>query len=270
MSYNKLNYMRFSSAKNKILIFSIVFLFIFSLNFFQKEVKNFFYLISAPLQKVLWGAGDDTAGFFTGFFQGKAIIKENKVLKQKIQELLSENSSLKELNTENEFLRTALNLGLEKDFDLKIADIIGKDISEDALMINKGKKDGITEGNPVITSQKVLVGKIGEVLDNFSKIILISNKDNSFDAKISDSETYGVVKGKGNLEAYFELILKEKEVKIGDTVITSSLGGIFPKGLLAGEIEEVKKSDVDPFQTARIRIGFKFKELKQVFIIANF
>jgi rod shape-determining protein MreC len=261
--------MQISPTKNKILLFFIAFVFIFSLNFFQEKIKNFFYFISSPLQKVLWGAGDNTSDLFIGIFQGKNLIKENDDLKQKVQELVSEASALKELKTENEFLRTALSLGEEKEFQLKMADIIGKDISIDSLIVNKGKKDGISEGNPVITSQKVLVGKIGEVLDNFSKIILISSKDSSFDAKIGDSDAYGAVKGKGYFEVWLELIPKEKEVKIGDTVITSAFGGIFPKNLLVGEVVEVQKSDVEPFQKAKIEIYAKFQDLKTVFIIGG-
>ncbi|MEK7071743.1 MAG: rod shape-determining protein MreC, partial [Patescibacteria group bacterium] len=152
---------------------------------------------------------------------------------------------------------------------LKMADIIAKDISEYSLMIIRGKKDGIIEGSPAITSQKVLVGRIGEVFDNFSKIILISNENSSFDAKIGGNDVYGIVKGKGHSEAWIELILKEKEVKIGDAVLTSALGGIFPKNLLVGEISEVQKSDVDLYQKAKINIGADIKELKTVFVIKN-
>jgi len=262
--------MKLSPAKNKILIIFIGILIIISLNFFKKEVKNFFYFISAPLQKVLWGAGDNTSNFFIGIFQGKAIIKENDDLKQKVQKLVSEISVLKELKTENDFLRESLSIGLEKEFELKMADVIAKDISIDSLVVNKGKKDGISEGNPVITSQKVLVGKIGEVLDNFSRIILISNKDSSFDAKVSDSDAYGVVKGKGHSDVWLEFIPKEKEIKIGDTVLTSPLGGIFPKDILVGEISEAQKSDVEPFQKAKIKIYAKIQDLKTVFIIIDF
>lgn len=259
--------MRISPTKNKILIFFVICVFIFSLNFFKGEVKNFFYFISAPLQKALWGAGENTSGFFVGLFQGKNLVKENEDLRQKIQGLISENSFLKELKTENNLLRQSLNLGLEKDFQLKIADVIAKDIAGDSLIVNKGKKDGVVEGNTVITPQKVLVGRIGEVMDNFSKIILISNKDSSFDAKITNSDAYGVVKGKGRSEAWLELIPKEKEVKIGDIVLTSPLGGIFPKDILVGEIIEVQKSDVEPFQTAKIELSAKIQDLATVFII---
>ena len=259
--------MHLSPTKNKILIFSIAFVLIFSLNFFKGEVRNFFYFISAPLQKALWGAGDNTSDFFIGIFQGKNLIKENEDLKQKIQGLIAENSFLKELKTENDILRQSLNLGLEKEFQLKIADIVSKDISGDILTINKGKKDGVAEGNPVITSQKVLVGRIGEVLDNFSKIVLISDQNSSFDAKISDSDAYGVVNGKGRSEVWLELIPKEKEIKTGDVVITSALGGIFPKDILVGQVGEVQKSDVEPFQSAKIELSAKIRDLKTVFII---
>lgn len=256
--------------RTKILIIVIAIILTSSLNFFQKKVKNFFYLISEPIQKVLWQAGMNTSDFFEAILEVKNLKKENEGLKLKIQELLSENSSLKELRKENEILREALNIGLAKEFQLNLSQIIGKDVSRDSILINKGLKDGIKRGFPVITPEKTLVGKISEVFDNFSKVILITDKENSFDAKVVDSGIYGVIKGKGNFQAYLDLIPKNEEIKEGDLLITTSLGGIFPPGLLVGKVKEVKKLDIEPFQQAEIELAFDIKNLDFLFIITNF
>jgi len=248
----------------------VVFFLVLNLSGFSKEIKNFFYSISEPVQKTFFGAGKKTSDFFEGIFQGYDLKKENEGLTLKIQSLLAENAQLKELKKENEILRESLGLGLEKDFKLAFAETNGKDISQDFLLINKGFKDGISEGQPVITQQKTLVGEIGEVYENFSKIMLITNKESSFDAKIPDSDIYGIVKGRGNFELYLDLIPKEKEIKEGDLVITASLGGVFPEGFLVGEIKKVNKSDVKPFQQADIKPAFDIKELENVFIITDF
>ncbi|MDP2864574.1 MAG: rod shape-determining protein MreC [bacterium] len=256
--------------KNLILIIIIGLLLIFSLNFFQKEVKGFFYFISSPIQKTLWRAGDRVSDFFETISEIKNLKRENEELKLKNQELISQIAQLIELKKENEVLKEALGIGLEKEFKLALAEVVSKDISQDSILINKGSKDGIIENCPVITQQKTLVGKIDEVYENFSRVILIFNKESSFDVQISEADISGVVNGKGNLQLFLDFVPQEKEIKEGDFIVTTSLGGIFPKGLLVGQIGKVLRSDIEPFQQAKIRPAFDIRELETVFIITDF
>lgn len=255
------------------LVLLIIFLVILNLTPVSKRVKNFFYFISEPVQKSFWRAGDKVSDFFETVANIKNLKKENEELKLKIQELLAKNAKIPELEKENKILREALEIGLEKEFKLILAEVIGKDISQDSILIDKGLKDGVTNNLPVITQQKSLVGKIGEVYENFSKVILISNKGGAFNAQISRGEENlaedisGLVKGKGNFQLFLDLVPKEKEIKEGDLIITSSLGGVFPKGLLVGQIQKIKKSDIEPFQQAEIKLAFDINELETIFII---
>jgi len=247
----------------------IVFFVVLNLTSFSKEAKNFFYVISSPIQKTFWRAGDNISDFFEVISKTKKLKAEVDELELKIEELTAENARLKELKKENEVLREALGVSLEKEFKLLPAEVTGKEISQDFILINKGAKDGISRGLPVITQQKSLIGKIGEVYKNFSKVILISNEESSFDAKISETAIQGVVKGNGNLKLYLDLIPHEKEIKEGDLVVTTALGGIFPSGLLVGIIEEILKSDIHPFQKAKIFPFFNLKEIEILFIITE-
>ena len=257
-----------SGNLRSILLFTVLaVLVIVALNFYQKQVRNFFYLISAPIQKTFWRAGDRVYDFFETILDIKNLKKENEGLKLKIQSLLAENVQLLELKKENETLRTALNLGLEKEFKLTLTQVIGKDISQDSLIIDKGSDGGILKGQPVITQEKNLVGKINEVYKNFSKVQLSSHKDSSFDAKIPDTEIYGLIKGNGNFKVFFDLIPKDKEIKKGDLVVTAAAGGIFPEGLLVGEVKDVKKSDIEPFQKVEISPSFDVNEINHLFIL---
>lgn len=248
----------------------IAFFVVLNLTNFSKEIKNFFYLISKPVQKTLWQTGDSASDFLRGIVEIKIIQEKNQELHLKNQELLAENVLLKELKKENEILREVLNVSLEKDFQLQLVQVISKDISQDSILVDKGLKDGVSKGLAVITSQKTLLGRIGKVYKDFAEVVLISNKESSFDAKVSEKEIYGIIRGKGSLEVYFDLIPKDKEIFRGDVVITAALGGIFPKDLLVGVIKEVKKSDVEPFQTATIESSFKIEELDNLFIITDF
>lgn len=262
--------MDFTRLKNKILIFFAVVLIILTLSFFQREVKSFFYFISSPIQKVFWQIGDGMSDFFETILSFDSLKKNNEELLFKNQELLGEVSQLKELKKENQILREAFDVARQNDFKLEIAEIISKDPFQDSILINKGKNLGLSKGMPVLTEDKVLLGKIFEVYDNFSKVLLISDKLSSFDAKIPEKEIYGVVKGEGNSSMIFDLIPQEKEVKEEDLVITSSLGGIFPKGLLVGKIKEIRKSDVKPYQKATLGPFFNLSGLELIFIITNF
>jgi rod shape-determining protein MreC len=251
-------------------IFLIILFLILNLAGLTKDVKNFFYLISEPIQKTLWQTGKRTSDFLTGIFRAESLKKEVENLSFRNQELLSQIVTLKELKKENETLREALGIGLEKEFQLKLSQVISKDISQDSILINKGLKDGLKKDFPVITSQKVLLGRIDEVYQNFSKVKLISNKESSFDIKIFEKEIYGVAKGKGSLRLYLDFIPKDQEISQGELIVTTTLGGIFPPGLLVGVIKEIKKSDIEPFQKAEILPSFDLKKLNNLFIITNF
>ncbi len=250
----------------------LIILFVCLMNFFQKEIRGFFYWFSAPIQKVLWRAGDSTSDFFQGIVRVKTLKQELDELKLENQELLSQVVGLKNLKKENETLRQALGLGLQEDFKLVLVEIISKDISQDFILIDKGAKDGIAEDMPVITQQRVLIGKISEVYEGFSKVMLISHKESSFDAKIQKEEKdiSGVVRGQGNFRILFDLIPREENLSQGDIVVTSVLGGIFPEGLLVGRIKQIKKNDVEPFQQAEIEAFFNISQIETLFIILGF
>lgn len=262
---------RRQNVKIIILLFSVAAVFVV-LNFsgFSKNIKDFFYVLSAPLQKALWGAGQNVSGFFGQIAETKNLQKELSEANLKNQELLGQIIVLEEFKKENDLLRKAMDLGLEKEFDLAFCQVISKDVSGDSILINKGKAESFSEGMPVITEQKILLGRIGKVYQNFSEVILVSNKKSSFDAQVREKEIYGVIKGKGGFESSFDLVAKDKELSQGDLIITSVLGGVFPKGLLVGEVQQVNKSDVEQFQSAEIRPGFDLKNLDYLFVITNF
>jgi rod shape-determining protein MreC len=261
------------SQKTKVAIGGIILfslLLAFNLNPIKKEVKNFFYFISHPFQEILWQWGKKISNFFETISAIERTKKENQDLKNQLHLLMAEKISLEELRKENEILREALGLGLQKEFKLKIAKVIAKEIGQDFILINQGASDGISLNAPVITPGKVLVGRISEVSKNFSKVQLISDKESTFDAKIAETEIPGVIKGKGNLKLFLDLVPPEKEVKEGELVVTTSLGGIYPAGLLVGKIGKIKKSDLSYFPEIEVLPLFDFKEIEFLFIIINF
>jgi len=262
--------MRFFSKRGKILVLVIIgIILVLSLNFFQKEVKGFFYAVSSPIQKRFFGAGESVAGFFESIINLKSLKTENDEFKSTIVTLLAENAYLKELAKENKTLREALQIGLQKDFQLTLAEVTGKDIGQESILINQGTRSGLSLGMPVVTQQKVLLGRIAEVYENFSRVTLISNKESSFDAQVSGKDVAGVAKGQGSSRIVFDLVPQQESLEADDLVISSALGGIYPAGLLVGSVKNIERDDVSPFYRAEIAPFFDIQKIKTVFVILN-
>lgn len=252
------------------LIAGILAFFIINLTHFDAKIKNFVFGASSSTENKSWSLGGEVSDFFGAIFEKRDLKEENENLSQKNKELEGKIAALEGLKKDNETLRQALGINLEKDFVFSYGKIVGKDISRDSLLVDKGAENGISTGMPVVTSQKFLVGSIGRVYDNFSEIILITNKESSFDAKIPGKEIYGIIKGKGGFNVNFELIPRDSSVSKDDTVVSAALGRKFPQGIFVGQIKDVLSSDTAQFQTALIDVGFSIRQLDQVFIITNF
>lgn len=253
-----------------VLVLFFVLMVVFNFTGFSKNIKNFFFFISSPIQKAFWQAGKSISGFVSGILEIKTLKKETENFRLENQRLLNQIAVLTELKKENETLREALKIGLEKELELTLVRVVNKDISQDSILVNKGERDGISQGSAVITAQKVLLGKVRTVYEGFSEVVLISNKESSFAARIPEKDADGVIKGKGSFSLSLDLIPREKEISENDVVITSALGGIYPAGLLVGQIKTIKKSDVDPFQSAEVKAAFDINNLDYLFIVNTY
>ncbi len=261
---------------HKILIgLAALFLCVGFLNVLQEPIKNTLYVLTSPFSKTLWQAGDNTSSFFWSFLNIKGLSQENSNLKEENQNLLSQITSLQDTVKANQSIKEVIQNTSSDKFKLVFAETMGLDTEGDFILLNKGSDDGISENMPVISSTKVLFGKVFKVYKNFSKVILISNKNSVVDAKIqgddpTKSPILGVVKGSGSLSLYLDLVSSDAQINQGDTLITSGQEGVFPKDLLIGKITKSDKNDLKPFQTAQIQPFFDIKNIDNLFIITNY
>lgn len=252
-----------------ILIFSTIALFLFFSNKFYYPLKNFFFSIFSPMEKFLWSGDNFLLKGIEPFFKAKEIAAENFSLEKEVLILKQKLGELKAIEKENAELRNALGLGLKKEFNLIFAEVISKKSNEDSFLIDRGKKDGVLEGMPAISSGKILIGRVGKVFENFSQIILISNPDLKFSIEIESKteNALAVCKGEGDFRARFEFLPKEAEVKEGALVKTSLLGGDFPKNLLVGEVKSVKNTDAEIFKEGEVILYFKELKIENLFLL---
>lgn len=254
------------------LLFALAIIIFFLINLFglSQNVKDFFSWFSLPLQKILWQAEERTADFFSTFSAHWDFKKREQQCQTQRKKLLSELAEAEQLKEENKALREALALNLQKEFKLILVRATGLDSTNDTLFLDKGKAEGLSKDLPVITSAKVLVGKISKVHNQWSEVQLISNPQISLPVSLLKKDISGIAKGKGNFRLSLENLPKNKEVSRGNVVVTSALAKTFPPGLLVGEILKTETSDIEPFQKAHLSFFFDPNKLDYLFVIKAF
>lgn len=203
---------------------------------------------------------------------------ENQRLQKQADELSYQLALLREIEIENTNLRELLQLKeqtpemLGPESDLLAAEVIGRDPSNllRYLIIDRGSRDRVAPGMSVITSRG-LVGQVREVYSNWAKVVLLTDPSSGVNALVQRSRATGIVEGQtGNSLILRYLPQTEGIAKEGDLVLTSGLGGHFPRRLLIGEITEVQRRDVDMFQEALLRPAVDYDRLEMVIVVRHF
>jgi rod shape-determining protein MreC len=181
---------------------------------------------------------------------------------------------------QNQILRTRLNQALEvnnqwqEDFEKTIsemvvaAEVIGKDPSAwfKTVIIDKGKADGLTRGLPVVMPQGI-AGQVVEVSNHYSKVMLIIDRNSAVDALVQRTRARGVIKGESTDRCHLDFVLRKNDVRVGDSVVSSGLDGVYPKGLRLGFVAEVIEHDADIFHEVIVTPYVDFEKLEEVLVV---
>jgi len=256
--------------RNKKIIFIIVFLGLSVIALFRFQLKNFFLDLSQDIHLLFKTLGNSIANSFKFLFRAKNVLKDNEYLKQENQNLIGEIVSLGELKKENSILREALDLEAEQGLKVLPAKVVFCQKNENYLVINKGEKHGLIKGMPIIISQNILVGVVDKVYDDFADVVLLTKKGSSFPVHVQETDIMVRARGDGGAKLFLDLLPREQEVKQNDLVITTSIDGTFPSGLLVGKIESVRNSDLESYQTAILYFTFDIERIEDVFVILDY
>lgn len=245
------------------------------LNIFANPIRNYFYTVSSSLNSMFVQSGKGISTFFGSFFYFKNIKVENETLKKENKNLLSQVSLFQQLLGENRAVHQMQENNPDREFNTVLTKVVGLNTQNDTLLINKGKDNGVLENMPVISSEKVLYGRVIKVYDNFSEIMLISSKNSIVDVKIQSNNiglnpVHGAVKGQGSGKLGLDTVSSDAQIKEGEFLVTSGLEGMFPQNLLVGKITSVNVNDLQPFQTAKIQSFLDFKNIENLFLIIDY
>lgn len=237
-----------------------------------QPVKNLAAQLVRPIQEGLASFARRVTNMRRFFMDLQACRAENEELQTLVDQLIIENVRLREAEIENVNLREQLNFKqANPSFELLSAQVIGRDPSNllSYLIIDRGTAEGVTVGMPVLT-HRGLVGRVTETNPHSCKVLLMIDPSSSVNALIQESRATGVVQGRSGRPLVMRYIQQGEEIKVGDLVLTSGLGGNFPTRLIIGQVTAVRKKDVELFQEADVRPAVNFSRLEMVMVLTSF
>lgn len=257
-------------AKGIILVLVLVFL-----NIFANPIRNYFYTVSSSLNSAFVQSGKGISTFFGSFFHFRDTKIENEALKKENQNLLSQIALFQQLLGQDRAIHQMQENNPSKDFNAVLTKVVGLNTQNDTLLVNQGRDSGVSENMPIISSEKVLYGRVIKVYDSFSEVMLISSKNSIVDVKIQTNDiglapVHGAVKGQGSGKLGLDTVSSDAQIKEGEFLVTSGLEGMFPQNLLVGKITSVNVNDLQPFQTAKIQSFLDFKNIENLFLIIDY
>ncbi|MDA8418887.1 MAG: rod shape-determining protein MreC [Desulfobacteraceae bacterium] len=220
-----------------------------------------------PAQSVFARATEAVTGLWRHYLDLVGVSEENDRLRQEIKRYIAINAEYREAVATNVRLNQLLDLAHSLEQPVLTAHVIGRDpaLWFKTITIDKGISAGVEKGMPVVTVEGV-VGQVINVSPRFAKVLLATDPNSAVDAILQTSRALGIIKGNG--QGYrMDYVLREKEVAKDDLVVTSGMGGVFPKGLLVGRISEVGKDKRGMFHTITVQPAVDFRELEYVTII---
>lgn len=226
--------------------------------------------IIAPFQNTVTHSIRFVKNVWSQYFFLISVAKENENLKKALSYAIGENEKRNEIELTNYRLRKLLNFKKTIDHQVLPAEIVGKDPSPwyQAILIDKGKSDGVEKGQPVVIPEGI-AGQVTEVLNNYSKVLLIIDQNSAVDALVQRTRARGVIKGDSTDRYLFKYVLRKHDVRVGDTIVSSGLDGVFPKGLRIGYVSEVVKPSSGIFQDVTVAPFIDFEKLEEVLVLLN-
>ncbi len=137
------------------------------------------------------------------------------------------------------------------------------------IIINRGTRDGIAIGMPV-TTELGLVGRIVDVGANASQVQLIADENSSVSSRLQTTRAHGSIIGQASGALRLTMVDLDEEIRQGDLVITSGLGGNFPADIVVGQVTSVRQFEFELFQEAEVRSLIDFASLEFVLVVTSF
>jgi len=223
--------------------------------------------LTAPVMNGLHYLGDSLERLWRGYFYLVGARKENAELKRQLNEYTQKEVRYQEALLLARRLEALLDLKKQLALPITGARVVAYDPSQwsRCVIVDTGKSEGVTVGLPVLSGDGI-VGRIVQSYPHYAKVMLIVDRNSGADAMAQRTRVRGILQGKGGNRCSLEYVPKNADVEVGDLVLASGLGGIYPAGQVFGRVTHVDKKTHGPFQEIMVTPG-NLSALEEVLIV---
>lgn len=269
----------FFSRRNYLIIIGLIFISMAVLTIHFREgddgiihrAQRFAMAATAPLQAAVTVVLQPVRDGWDYLARFGDLKRENRELRTEVIELRGKLTATRSLKDENDRLRKIIGLKEKEDYQGIPAYVIGKPMSNwrSTVIVDRGLKDGVKRNMPAVVGGG-LVGQVTEVSGSAAKVVLLNDIQSGVSVQVKRTGEVGVVKGQLKSQRLtLQYISRDSTIKKGDVVVTSGLGGIFPKGVYVGKVVSITQSSYSLYKVVEVAALFDLANLEEVFIIRH-
>jgi rod shape-determining protein MreC len=231
-----------------------------------------------PLQGAVDDVAEGVAGVVASIGEIDRLHTDNTALRRENERLEAENQRLLEVQRENELLTGVLQLRNGFAYRTAAAEVIARESSEfrRTITISKGSDAEIVEGDVVIAEGGALAGRVVEVGPNYAKVVLVIDQSSTVTGQVQSSGAIGEVIGQLGGALIMQNVASTERIDLGDEVVTAGIeiaGGIrspYPKGLLLGQVVDVRRDANSVVQTAFLQPPTDLEKVEYVLVVLDY
>jgi rod shape-determining protein MreC len=261
-----------------VLLVIAVMLMAFSSNPAVREIQSGVGFAFRPIQDTLDGAARGVSSVAAAIAEIDRLRVDNAALRTENERLAAENARLDEIRRENDSLTALLQLRAGFDYKSTAAAVVARESSEFRRLVtlDKGTADGIAVGDVAVAAGGALAGRVTEVGPSSATVVLLTDSGSTVIGQLTTNAATGEVVGQLGGVLVMRQVDAGETVAVGDEVVTAGIelgGGVrspYPKGLLVGQVVDVKRDANDVVQTAYLQPAAQLDKLEFLLVITDY
>jgi rod shape-determining protein MreC len=231
--------------------------------------ENAVLSITRPLQQTATWTTQSLRGVWDNYVYLVNVQRDNQRLREETKWLRQENHRYLEAYLQYQRLQRLLNFHEQTPFDVIAAAVVGRNANSwtEIIYINRGTRDKVAKGFPVVTHEG-LVGQVIHAAPALSQVMLLTDFRSGVDALVQRTRASGVVAGRGRHLAELKFLPVGTDLQPGDRLISSGMGGVFPKGLIIGKVRDIHRNGRQT-QQVEIQPSVDFSHLEEVLVLVK-
>jgi rod shape-determining protein MreC len=231
--------------------------------------ENAVLSITRPLQQAATWTTQSLRGVWDNYVYLVNVQRDNQRLREETKWLRQENHRYLEAYLQYQRLQRLLNFREQTPRDVMAAAVVGRNANSwtEIIYINRGTRDKVAKGFAVVTHDG-LVGQVIHAAPALSQVMLLTDFRSGVDALVQRTRASGVVAGRGRHLAELKFLPVGADLQPGDRLISSGMGGVFPKGLIIGAVKDIHRNGGQT-QQVEIQPSVDFSHLEEVLVLVN-